>query len=234
MGTVYHYARLQGPGWRKPRPKQRIMVYCPWIFMVPAPQAARGRRRRAQDGGLRWGGLALRPPREILGAACPPTGTQGGPQDAAPRASFTPRAREGQSAAMKWVRINEIWYEAAGRPSVYRVRSTESRRPAQTPTRDDRTLPRGQPPRERAPRLERFSVEVRPAPFRGLKLSVPRYTIRFKRLRNCSCSSGASGARICPLTSSIPSSRRSTIVRPSTDSFSTIRRRSFGSGVRSI
>ncbi len=41
---------------------------------------------------------------------CPPSGTRVAPQDAAPRASFMPRAREGQSAVMKWVRINEIWY----------------------------------------------------------------------------------------------------------------------------
>ncbi len=37
------------------------------------------------------------------------------PQDAAPRAAFTPRAREGQSGAMNWVRINEIWYYAKER-----------------------------------------------------------------------------------------------------------------------
>ncbi len=46
-----------------------------------------------------------------FGRGLPAISGSGGPQDAAPRASFTPRAREGQAAAMKWARINEIWYE---------------------------------------------------------------------------------------------------------------------------
>ena len=64
---------------------------------MPAPQAARNDAERAKDGGLRWGGLALRP----RCAAYPMS------RIALRRAPN----REGQSAAMKGVRINETWYD---------------------------------------------------------------------------------------------------------------------------
>ncbi len=90
-----------------------------------------GGRRMAAFGGAAW--PSGRPERfgarvaRYLGL-----GGGGAPQDAAPRASFTPRAREGQSAAMKWARINDIWYytvSPAGQRHFHRKPSADRTKP---------------------------------------------------------------------------------------------------------
>jgi len=73
---------------------------------VRAPQAARNDAERAKDGGLRWGALALIWDSGGRVARLARHFGVGGPRRTPRRAPD----REGQSAAMKWVRINETWY----------------------------------------------------------------------------------------------------------------------------